>query len=443
MKIPDHLTFHAPGLSPRNIKSWKETRKNGLAWKAPFLSSEEMQNLCRRLKENARDKLSALTQKEIAEDLGKLSHLWLNKNYSHRKRAEKILASASGCSLENIREGLDLAFKEATAKKLLSALSLINQFPKGGLTHCIFAGIISTPILFDIYLSLLRKSAVIAKSPSREPFFPILLARSLKEISPILGECTAALWWPGGQAPFSEKIPFEQASWINAYGDDDSVAKMAVHKVSGQVFIPLGHKVSLSVIECEASQDSKIRQLTEKIAYDVSLYDQQGCLSPHVVYVEKTSGFHIQNFIEQLAQAMRAIEKKLPIGRLSLAEASRIHQVRGQYQFKKDTFCLTSHPNTDWTVIYEKATEFHPSCLNRVIFVKPLDKIESLRRILKNWKGKIQGLAYETQKSKEESIRELAEFLNIPILRPLGQIQRLEFENHVRERLWLQSAKKP
>jgi len=440
MKTHKLRAYYVPAL--KNIRAWQEGQAGGLKWKAPLFSRQEMKSLCLHLKENARDELYSLNSETIAQELGQLSRLWQNKNYHYRKKAEDIIAAVSGCSSKNIREGLNLAFKEVSARKILSSMPLIRQLPQGGLTFCVFAGIISTPMLFDIFLSLLRKSAVLAKSPSREPFFPILLAESLHEFSPVLGKCLASLWWPGGQTPIEKEI-FSQADFINAYGDDSTVFKMSSYANGRKNFIPLGHKVSLSFLGKRSFSHSLVRNLTKKIAYDVFLYDQQGCLSPHAIYIEKPSGFKMRCFLRELAEAMQNIGNKLPMGKLSFAEASRIHQTRGQYQFRKNVICLTSPSKTDWTLIYEKDESFHPSCLNRVLFIKEIRNIGNLGKILENWTGKIQGLAYETSKAEENKVYRLARHLKIPVCRPVGQIQQLRFHDHIQERLHLWHGKKP
>ena len=68
-----------------------------------------------------------------------------------------------------------------------------------------------------------------------------------------------------------------------ASGADESLSAIG-GRVHGK-FIGYGHKVSFSVIGKEVL--SEAQALAEKAAYDVALLDQQGCLSPTLIYVEE------------------------------------------------------------------------------------------------------------------------------------------------------------
>ncbi|MBI1871007.1 MAG: hypothetical protein HYS07_07430 [Chlamydiae bacterium] len=385
------------------------------------------------LRKNRERYLAPLSTEKILSKLNQVVKHWLNLQSPIRQKAENLLTQTTGCSKEVISEGLDLAFNEVRHLFLRKNAKILSQFPRPQLSSFIFGGMVPTPMLFDIFMGLLLKSAVIVKTPSRAPFFPILLAHSIYEVDPSLGSCVKALWWPGGKWNL-EKMIFKEADLIHAYGDDKSIKEIEALIPPKKIFIKFGHKVSFSVIGKEKLK-GPLHLLAEKMAYDICLYDQQGCVSPHVIYLEKVNFLNPIAWTRALADAMEKMTRKFPPGHLSLGEASLIHQIRGQYSLREKTLCLSSHPNPNWTVIYEENPEFHPSCLNRVIFIKPIAHIKNLPQILKKWRGNFQALGYAVSPERKKEVERISKSLSIPFLLPIGSMQNTSFKDHIEERL--------
>jgi hypothetical protein len=159
-----------------------------------------------------------------------------------------------------------------------------------------------------------------------------------------------------------------------------AVANLKAEGLTGGVrFVGHGHRVSFAVVGREALDPGSLRDLAERLAYDVSLFDQQGCVSPHVIYVERGGAVPPEGLAEGLAEAMGAFERTMPRGRLAVEEASAIQQARTEAELRElreEPVRLFGSPGgTAWTVIYEDDQTFVPSCLNRVIRVKPLAEI--------------------------------------------------------------------
>jgi hypothetical protein len=167
-----------------------------------------------------------------------------------------------------------------------------------------------------------------------------------------------------------ELLPIEsilpQADAVTVFGDDDTIRHFQTLIAPHQRFLPHGHKLSLGVIF-----DTWPPDLPARAAHDVSLYDQQGCLSPHLFYIERDS----QTFAAQLAAEMAQFEAHTPRSPISPEETARIIAIREETQFRIATGdplqLWTSPGSTAWTVIWEPDPKFRASCLNRLVFVKP------------------------------------------------------------------------
>ena len=68
-------------------------------------------------------------------------------------------------------------------------------------------------------------------------------------------------------------------------------------------FLAYGHKLSFGVIGREMLTAEQAAQLVRQAAYGVSVFDQQGCVSPHLLYVERGgAGVAQREFADLLAQ---------------------------------------------------------------------------------------------------------------------------------------------
>ena len=70
--------------------------------------------------------------------------------------------------------------------------------------------------------------------------------------------------------------------------------------------------------------------LAHKAAYDVALYDQQGCLSPQLIYVEEGGAVTPKEFAALLATSLAHWQTELPRGPVPPEVSTTIRRVRGR-----------------------------------------------------------------------------------------------------------------
>lgn len=158
-----------------------------------------------------------------------------------------------------------------------------------------------------------------------------------------------------------------EAAVVIVFGSDETVAHFRRRTPGGAVFEPHPHRVSLGVIFHDPAGTS-----APLAAADAAAFNQKGCLSPHDFYVAGDA----RRYAGQLAAAMAEYERQDPRGPVTVAEAAEIANMRANYRFRAASdprVQLWESPGSSaWTVIYEEDPWFAASCLNRVIFVKPL-----------------------------------------------------------------------
>ena len=210
---------------------------------------------------------------------------------------------------------------------------------------------------------------------------PALFAQALSSVDAELGACLAVTYWPGGDEEM-ERAGMEAADCVVVYGGADSVAAVRARTPGHVRFVGYGPKLSFGMVGRGALTPDTARETARLAALDASTFDQQGCVSPHLFYVEEGGAVSPRDWAALLADGMAAVEAELPRGTLAPRESAAIRQLRGEAEFaeaaRSGTVLHASAEGTAWTVIYEADEAFAASCLNRVVRVKPVARLEDV-----------------------------------------------------------------
>jgi len=138
----------------------------------------------------------------------------------------------------------------------------------------------------------------------------------------------------------------------------------------------------------------------KKGALDVSLYDQKGCLSPHLIYVETGGPTTALTFAKWLADALEMLSEQLPKTALSSSEAAQIQQLRAALPLKGGTV-FASPSGLDWTVLYDPDPSFSLSPLSRTIWVKVVDDLSSVPSLIRPYRNQLQSIGLALAKTRQ------------------------------------------
>ncbi len=384
----------------------------------------------------------SLVRRSVQSILSSLDHtvqLWLDPSSPERREAEATLPEESGFSPEMVRHTLPLIFQEYRAERLEillrdelgdpHALDTFVPVPGGrrkaygpNLITQVLAGNVPGAGLDGVIFALLVRAATLVKASSSAPFLPTQFACSLARIDPELGSCLAIVTWPGGRVAL-EDMAFSRADVVLASGADESLAAIR-SRVRGR-FIGYGHKVSFSVIGKEALSDA--RDLAQKAAYDVVLFDQQGCLSPQLVYVEEGGAVPPHEFASLLAQALERWQNILPRGGVTLEASAAIRRIRDEAEWQalagKSVALYASPGGTAWTVIYEADPVFVPSPLHRTVRVKPLSSLAQLDSLVASWRPHLEAVGLACAPARLPEVAESLGRAGVSRICPLGTMQ--------------------
>ncbi len=271
-----------------------------------------------------------------------------------RKFALELGPAETGFSKPILARGLDRFFRQFTPE---SFRALLDQEAGGGrrleqfvapavedqanrkamvvapefLGH-ITAGNIPNPALMSIALGLLMRSAQFVKCASGTSFLTRLFAHSIYQVDPKLGSCLEIAEWPGGNQELENALYAELDCLTVTGGDDETLGAIRQRLPAKTRFLGYGQRVSFGFVTREVLREEEIARIISSIADDITAWDQNGCLSPHVIYVEERGAVESDKFAELLAVELAKREATEPRGRLTVEESAGIASRRDIYE---------------------------------------------------------------------------------------------------------------
>jgi hypothetical protein len=403
---------------------------------------------CRTLKRNRELYLIDRPTESIIHALDEVGQKWMDPGYPLRHMAMELGPKALGFSRPTLERGLNSFFSLLTRENLwdlveqdlghaermdgmvateaesrrdrasmVTGPELLVQFA---------AGNIPNSTLMNLVLGLLARSAQFIKCGRGTSLLPRLFAHSIYETEHKLGACIELAEWTGG-TEMLEEVVFSEADCVTATGGDEALASIRRRLPQRVRFLGYGHRVSFGLVLREALAGNGADRVAAAAARDVTAWNQLGCLSPHVVYVEHGRGNIGEVFASRLAGELEKAEAGEPRGTLPPETAAIISSRRACYEIRAahhpDTRMWHSQGSTAWTVVYENDPLFQTSCLNRFVYVKEIDGLEQLFAAAEVVRGHVStvGLAAAGMRAKD-TVAALARWGASRVC-PLGRMQ--------------------
>ncbi len=409
------------------------------------LTNSLIAEACQTLRRNHADTLAILGNEQIIGKLAEVANLWLSPEYELRKIALAANPKETGFPREVLAAGLDACFANWTQEKFFMLLAQefgdptrLQSFASQSngtlsavcgpqLIAHIAPGNLPVPLIQSMAFGLLLRSAQFVKCATGRSLLPRLFGHSLHYVEPRLAASLEIAEWKGGTQTLDTAL-FNEADCVVASGSNESIHSIRQKLPLTKRLVAYGHRVSLGYVEKLANEVMGTRTVISRAADDVIAWNQQGCLSPHVIYIEQFGSLKPEQFAEMLAEELEARNEGMPRGPVSSSEAAAITTARRFYKIRSanntGSLIWESENSTDWTVVYEDEKQFQTSPLNRFIFVKPVEHIEEALHVLEPVRESVStiGLA-----ASETRMRELALPLaqwGMPRICALGQMQR-------------------
>jgi hypothetical protein len=413
------------------------------------LSPAMIAEACQTLKRNRERYLANRPTENLVKVLSDVADGWLQAENPFRKFALELGPAQTVFSRETLERGLDNYFKQLTrenfhallaqefgdTKRLdaLTATAAEQKQSRMAIANApefqvhIAAGTIPNPTLTSIVFGLLTRSAQFVKCGSGSTFLPRLFAHSIYEADPKLGACLEIAEWRGGNAALETAL-FAEADCVTATGSDETLMAIRAQLPVKTRFLGHGHRVSFGFVAGEVLYGSRAKKIVAAAADDVVAWNQLGCMSPHVIYIQLGGEIAPEHFAQLLAEELERREQTEPRGELPAEHAAAIASRRGIYEVRaahspETTQHWCSKDSTAWTVVYEADARFQLSCLNRFIYVKAVADLKTVFENADSVRGKVSTVGVA---APEEKINEIATQLarwGATRICPLGQMQ--------------------
>lgn len=289
-----------------------------------------------------------------------------------------------------------------------------------GIVAVVSAGNIPGVALFPAVAALLAGSGVLIKTAGAEPWLMPAWAEALGDRDEAAAEALLVMNWAGGREPLEDRL-LGAADLILAFGHDETMSALS-RRFPG-LALAFGTGLSFGLVNADRVDD---RDGLIELARDVALWDQQGCLSPHGVWVVGGRA-DAERVAAHLAAALAVIEREWPRGRISPEEAGHLRSWRAELEARRlagePIACFAPGESLAWTVWTADDPALKTSPLNRSLWVSSIRGRSDLAERLARWRGRLQGAALLAGPAgQEEWSRGLLE-IGVPFVAPAGRLQ--------------------
>jgi len=400
---------------------------------------------CQTLKRNRGKYLLERTTSSLVGMLSATAQGWLEPHNQFRKLALEYGVEETGFGESTMARGLDAFFAQLTTENLnaliaqdLGHAERLDRFTTDRITDTaslahgpellvhITAGNIPNPTILSIVLGFLTRSAQFVKCARGTSLLPRLFAHSIYEVEPKLASCLEIAEWPGGSDALEQPL-FSEADCVTATGSDETLAAVRQRLPAHARLLGYGHRLSFGYIAAEALEKFALKKTLQQAAADVVAWNQLGCLSPHVFYIDHGGTVSAVRFAELLSEQLAELEIIDPRGPLRTEEAAVIASQRAIYEMRaaasEEIRLWQSDGSTAWTVVYEADPLFRISCLNRFIYVKPAADLHEALRHAEVVRGKVSTVALAATGAKAQQLALQLARWGVTRISRLGEMQ--------------------
>jgi hypothetical protein len=269
-----------------------------------------------------------LTTERITEALGTAARRWREPNFPPRRALVPRIAERTGYCEQAVEYALDRLFETLTANDLratiageLGTLAALDGFvrrprrPDGWARGVERVVIVSSDTTIGVAIpaaafALCARAQVIVKD--RADGLVAAFAASLAEIEPALGPALQARRWNGHDDP-AALASLAAADVVVAYGRDEALRAIRAQLAPQARFVPYGHRTSIGFIPAAALADvATARAHARSAALDAVLYEGEGCLSLHALFVERGGSVEPDAFAALVSESASDLAKQFP-----------------------------------------------------------------------------------------------------------------------------------
>lgn len=274
--------------------------------------------------------------------------------------------------------------------------------PAGLVLHVV-AGNVFLNSVESLVDGIITRNVNYFKMSSSDRHFPVLFAASMKECDRegVVCQRLSFLAWQGGEAAV-ENIFKSSMDRIIFWGGPDGLAVWKKDLGPETILVQHGPKIGFGVVSKAGLEQENIESVTDKIAFDVSIWEQKACSSPQIIFIEETTPRELrERFLTALGESMKKISAQIPPSKRTADDYVEVFRAR-ELALAKDIMTQTpvsviGPESMEWKIIYEEspaAQKLELSPLNRTILIRHYASAAALMDVLKGQAFYIQTVGY-------------------------------------------------
>lgn len=262
----------------------------------------------------------------------------------------------------------------------------VNTFVRafGARALHIIAGNVPLVAAMTIARNSLIRSDIIIKTPSNDPLTACAIARTMIDMAPdhpITKHISVGYWKGGDEAIEGRLYQPRNIEKIVAWGGMASIKHITKYIQPGIDLITLDPKLSSSIIGRDTFRDeATIQEAARRLALDIGVFNQQGCLNARVVYAETgtdAAGLEMANRFGKLVyDALQTVPPALmdPVTAVDPALAEEIEGLR----FAGGLYKLYGGGERGGVIVSQsdEPVEFSAILNNRIANIVPVDDLD-------------------------------------------------------------------
>jgi hypothetical protein len=396
-----------------NLPQHESYTRSGLIYESAQLSSPWLAQLLKKFRRAAFGfkKGSKAWQARAVKAWCRAAEEWKTLKFPGAKTFLASLSALTGFSEKMLKEALYnhfVVFDEEVFRKWLNGIKRERDeqpeykvnYPS--LAFIVAAGNIPGVAIHPvIHLSLLGIPTLV-KSASTEPLLLPVILETLARHDAEVAARIAAFTWPRSNAELTQTVMAHHPALV-AFGDDETMGKFLLQK---KRFVDFGDRFCLTLVH-PASAKSYMR----RIAYDICMFEQMGCLSPQAILLFTDDWKQIDKFCQQLAKAMAKMSVRLPVSKRTMAQQALIQQWRGAFVARGgagEKIIMLASAGTDWTIAAAAVFGLDERVAYRFARVWPISSMQEFVEIFRRYRNKVHLLIWGS------SLHELEKFWNAP-----------------------------
>jgi len=231
--------------------------------------------------------------------------------YADRARLTPSIAASTGLSIEGVTLGFESLELDATQQQLHA---LVAAAGSAAHVHVILSANVFIAPLRAIAIARAAAPRVTVRPSSRDPTLASALVAAAGDPAVSLAVDAEASRTTDAEASRTTDAVPASAERIDVYGRDETIAH--VRRLARPHVVVRGHGAGLGVAFVARAHAGALETLADALAADVIPFDQRGCLSPRIAFVEAAPA-RAEAFALALHQALGHRGSQVPRGYLT------------------------------------------------------------------------------------------------------------------------------